>query len=249
MKGRIAQFATTWASVVVMSLLEVPTLRDQVVSELVPVLKSGELEESSRVGVLLLAKALRELRGEPVPAHGTPAGVHDAGRCVQGMMVSPGSPGIAAWGLRPTPVTAKLRPAPEATGKRPWQAGPAAAAPAKKAKQDTPQTKQPAAAKHATPDAPQAKPAAPAKNATADAPQAKPAAPAKKATADAPQAKPAAPAKKATADAPQAKQPAPAKKATADVPQAKPAKPAAPAKAAPPRARPTPAGKGGAKKE
>ena len=212
MKGRIAQFATTWASVVVMSLLEVPTLRDQVVSELVPVLKSGELEESSRVGVLLLAKALRELRGEPVPAHGTPAGVRDAGLCVQRMMVSPGSPGIAAWGLRTTTVTAKLRPAPEATGKRPWQAGPAAAAPAKKAKQDAPQSKQPAAAKHATPNAPQAqaKPA-PAKKATADAPQAKQPAPAKKATADAPKAKPAKPAAPAKAAPPRAR-PTPAGK-------------------------------------
>lgn len=61
----------TWASVVVLSLLETPALQKDVMKALEPVLKKGTLESATVTGPLLLAKCLRELRGEPIPAPGT----------------------------------------------------------------------------------------------------------------------------------------------------------------------------------
>jgi hypothetical protein len=70
MAGRLGQFAITWAAVVVLSLLESVPLQARVTKELAPLLTAGTLEASDKTAVLLLAKALRELRGEAVPAHG-----------------------------------------------------------------------------------------------------------------------------------------------------------------------------------
>jgi len=70
----------TWASVVVLSLLETPALQKDVMKALEPVLKKGTLESATVTGPLLLAKCLRELRGEPVPAHGALGACRTAGR-------------------------------------------------------------------------------------------------------------------------------------------------------------------------
>lgn len=71
LKGSWGELALTWASVVVLALLENPEVQAAVKKELDPLITKGTLEKSTIAAALLLAKKMRELRKEPVPEAGT----------------------------------------------------------------------------------------------------------------------------------------------------------------------------------